>query len=163
MFTMHIVCMHGSTVTLRTLSIAKQRDNAMQIFRKSLTARKQSPELLAALALLDRNIRDTMDTDIDRSGLSRDQVADGMGVSVHQLNAWLAPNRQNSRFPCILLSLFCETTGSDALKRLLLGPELCELLELGEHAAAILDQRARRRLLKVPNSDRRNGSMSCVR
>src|SRR5260370_9330637 len=136
----------------------------MQISWQSLTASVETFDLDS----LDRRVRQTMDRDIDRSGRSREQVADRMGVSVHQLNAWLAPSRRNSRFPCVLLSLFCEATGSDALKRLILGPQLCELLELGERAAAILDERARRRVLKTPTNGfsagrKRNGSASCAR
>src|SRR5712691_13068381 len=136
----------------------------MQISQQSLTATVIETFDLASI---DRGVRQTMDRGIDGSGLSREQVADRMGISVHQLNAWIAPNRQGSRFPCVLLSLFCEATGSDALKRLILGPQLRELLELGEHAAAILDERARRRVLKVPRDGaaadkKRNGNGSCA-
>ncbi len=91
----------------------------------------------------------------------------GQSISIHMLNAWLAPGRELARFPVVYVEAFCRAVGDDTLKRLILGPELLEMLELGERAAAILDERARRRLLKVPGDalpigEKRNGNGSCA-
>jgi len=109
-----------------------------------------------SVPLQDSDVRKTLRVSIH--GLSRDQVCEQMSeelgcpISVHMLNSWIAPGRKLARFPVIFVEAFCRATGCDALKRLLLGPRLCELLELGERAAAILDERARRRVLKIPTS-----------
>jgi len=106
-----------------------------------------------------------------KSGKSHEQVAAelsvalGHKVSARMLYRFTAPSEQAS-FPAAWVAAFCEVTGDDALKRLILGPQLCELLELGERAAAILDDRARRQLINVPGNGirvKRNGSGSCAR
>lgn len=58
-------------------------------------------------------------------------------------NAWIAPGRARARFPLVYVEAFCRATGDDSLKRLILGPALRELLELGERAAVILHSHAR--------------------
>jgi hypothetical protein len=100
----------------------------------------------------------------------RDQMEKltGNPISIHMLNAWLAPGKSRALFPVIYIEAFCKATGCDALKRLLLGPELLEMLELGERAAAILNDRARRQVLKIPGDvhlvgEKRNGNGTCAR
>ena len=67
----------------------------------------------------------------------------GHTISIHMFNAWIAPGRERSRFPLVYVEAFCRATGNDTLKRLMLGPELRGLLELGERAAAILHSQVR--------------------
>jgi hypothetical protein len=91
----------------------------------------------------------------------------GQSISIHMLNAWLAPGRELARFPVVYVEAFCRAVGDDTLKRLILGPQLLEMLELGERAAAILDDRVRRRVLEVPGKgistgEKRNGNGSCA-
>lgn len=52
------------------------------------------------------------------AGKSREQIADemtayiGEEVTVHQLNAWVAPSKDRHRFPLEYLPAFCKATGS---------------------------------------------------
>jgi hypothetical protein len=129
-------------------------------------ADSRKKELLA----LDAKIRRTLDDSIRQSG-GREKVRirvcelTGHSISINTLNQWLAPGRELARFPLVYVAAFCEATGNDALKRLMLGPELRQKLELGERAAAILDERAQR-ILRVrgtkPNGEGRNGSGLCA-
>jgi hypothetical protein len=122
----------------------------------------------SAFAARDQKLRRILDEAVPRScrpDISK-KMSDitGQTISVHMLNAWLAPGRALARFPVVFVEAFCAATGDDALKRFILGPELLEILELGERAAAILDERARRRVLKVPsNGEKRNGNGACAR
>jgi hypothetical protein len=129
---------------------------------------------LDAFARHDARIRATLDDSVRRLGrkeiCGRMEKITGRTISIHMLNAWLAPGSSRALFPAVYVKAFCEATGCDALKRLILGPRLSELLELGERAAAILDERARRRVLNVPSdgfsaSEKRNGNgpSSCAR
>jgi hypothetical protein len=60
---------------------------------------------------------------IKRSGVSRQQIADGMScllrqkLSVHQINSWLADSKAGHRFPCEYLPAFCAVTGDLDLVR----------------------------------------------
>jgi hypothetical protein len=114
----------------------------------------------------DARFRAVLDDSIRRLGRkevrARMEKITGRTISIHMLNAWLAPGSSRALFPVAYVEAFCEATGCDALKRLILGPQLCELLELGERAAAILDERARRRVLKIPG-EKGNGNGSCAR
>jgi len=90
----------------------------------------------------------------------------GRRITASMLSDFAAESKAGARFPVIYVEAFCRATGDDTLKRLILGPELLEMLELGERAAAILDERARRRVLKVPGNgfpagEKRN--RSCAR
>ena len=91
-------------------------------------------------------------------------VAVGHKVSARMLYRFTAPSAQ-ANFPAAWVAGFCEVTGDDSLKRLMLGPELLEMLELGEHAAVILDAHARRKLLGGVRSSKakENGNGSCDR
>jgi hypothetical protein len=124
------------------------------------------------LSNFDAKIRRTLDDSIRRSG-GRPQIRvrmcglTGHSISINMLNQWLAPGRELARFPVLYVDAFCEATGDDTLKRLILGPELRQKLELGERAAAILDQRAQHILLRVgmqtQTEEERNGNGSCER
>jgi hypothetical protein len=92
----------------------------------------------------------------------------GRRITVNMLNDFVRESKSGAaKFPLCYLEAFCQAVGDDSLKRFILGPRLCELLELGERVAAILDERARRRVLKVPINgfaagEKRNGS-PCTR
>jgi len=92
----------------------------------------------------------------------------GRPITVNMLNDFVRESKNGAaKFPLCYADAFCRAVGDDRLKRFILGPQLCELLELGERAAAILDERARRRVLKVPRSgaaadEKRNGNGSCA-
>ena len=124
----------------------------------------------ANFSQLDARIREVLNEGVGVSGKSREQFSDSMSelighaISVHMLNSWLAPGRERSRFPLAYTEAFCQVAGSDALKRLVLGPQLCELLELGERAASILDSKARQRVLRMPagNLQKEKFDRSCA-
>lgn len=127
---------------------------------------------LDAFTLRDAKLRATLQASVERWGrkevLHRMEKITGRKLSIHMFNAWLAPGSARALFPIVYVEAFCEATDCDALKRLILGPELCELLELGERAAVILDERARRRVLKIPSGvlsadQKKNGNGTCAR
>ena len=127
---------------------------------------------LDAFVRHDAGIREELDSSVRCLGrkevLNRMEKITGRTISIHMLNAWLAPGSSRALFPVVYVEAFCEATGCDALKRLILGPQLRALLELGERAAVILDERARLRVLKVPSNgipadQKRNGNGACAR
>src|SRR6266487_1687010 len=133
--------------------------------------RGENRAALDAFIQHDANIREALDSSVRHLGRkevhARMEKITGRTISIHMLNAWLAPGSSRALFPVVYVEAFCEATGCDALKRLVLGAQLRELLELGERAAVILDERARRRVLKVPRSgaaanEKRNGNGSCA-
>lgn len=100
-----------------------------------------------AFASYDQAIRRTMREAVPYSRRHEvcKKMSDFVGhqISIHMLNAWIAPGRERTRFPVVYVEAFCRATGDDRLKRLILGPALRELLELGERAAAIILSQAR--------------------
>lgn len=74
----------------------------------------------------------------------------GREITVHVFNQWCAEGRHATRFPLAYLNAFCRASGDDSLRLFVLGPELCQILKLGQHAAALLlDESTRRRLLSI--------------
>jgi hypothetical protein len=91
----------------------------------------------------------------------------GRPITVSMLSDFASESKAGARFPVVYIESFCRATGDDTLKRLVLGSELLEMLELGERAAALLGEGARRRVLKIPTNrfpsgERRNGHTSCA-
>lgn len=60
----------------------------------------------------------------------------GTRVTLHMLNEFTAESRRQYRFPAAWVVPFCRITGDDSLQRLLLGPELAEVLRIGESEVA---------------------------
>jgi hypothetical protein len=88
---------------------------------------------------LDATIRKTLSRMI--SGCpdkSRAEIAEalstetGTHVSVRMLDQFTAESRSRYRFPAAWVIPFCRITGNDALQRVLLGPELGQVLRIGE-------------------------------
>jgi hypothetical protein len=128
---------------------------------------------MRAAASLTLKFKMALSDSMKKSGKSHEQfaadlaVAVGCKVSPRMLYRFTAPS-ELTRFPAAWVDAFCRVAGDDLLKRLLLGPELRELLELGERAAEILNERAQRRVLWVPCNGspadkRKNGDESCAR
>ncbi|SRR6266404_2288662 len=113
-----------------------------------------------AFSSLDQAIRSAMREAVPYSCRSEicKKMSDFVGhpISIHMFNAWIAPGRERARFPLIYVEAFCRATGDDRLKRLMLGPALRDLLELGERAAVILHSQAR-------TDEKRNGDGACER
>jgi hypothetical protein len=141
--------------------------NLVEFFQPVDQTENRKAAFASHYAALQKEIRKA----VRRQPKSQDQVAEemtdllGCTVTTRMLYSWTASSR-SAKFPLAYLDVFCKVVGDDTLKRLILGPELREMLELGERAAAILDDRVRRRLLKVPGDatpvgEKRNGS--CVR
>lgn len=69
---------------------------------------------------------------------SREAVAEelseatGVQITLRMLNDYTAESRRPYRFPAAWVIPFCRITGDDSLQRLLLGPELADILRLGE-------------------------------
>ena len=85
----------------------------------------------------DLKIRELLATAIKRSNKSRQQVVDGMNevlgpntVSVRMLDDWTAPSKVRVRFPLVYVSAFCEATGCDDLRKILLRPRDRKLFEI---------------------------------
>jgi hypothetical protein len=116
---------------------------------------KKAPSIFtppfAGLATVDLAVRQLLSLIIGACSKSRAQIAESMSeilgfkVTVSMLNLWTAPSRQDSRFPCCLVSAFCEATGDDRLRRFLLGPQLCGLLEVGESVVKVSRRLTERR------------------
>jgi len=76
----------------------------------------------AALAWGQR-LRALMVEAIRASGLSREQVAERLArvtndpITVHMLNAWLAPSKDGHRFPAEYLPALCSVTGNTEILR----------------------------------------------
>jgi hypothetical protein len=89
---------------------------------------------------LDAAIRRTLSRALRACSKSRESVAEelsillGMPVSARSLNNYTAESKSNYRFPAAWVVAFCKATGDDSLQRLLLGPELAAILQLGETA-----------------------------
>lgn len=70
-----------------------------------------------------RRMQALMSKAIKRSGLSRQQIADGMScllrekISAHQINSWLAESKAGHRFPAEYLPAFCAVTADLDLVR----------------------------------------------
>jgi hypothetical protein len=124
----------------------------------------------AALAYLgdqtsqaDTAIRRVLSDVIRDSRLSREEICARMSdlagwrVTPSMLNSWTAPGRRSSRFPALLVDSFCRATGDNSLKRLLLGMELCGVLQLGEIVSRLLGEKCK--ALQIVRSGRqpRNG------
>jgi hypothetical protein len=62
----------------------------------------------------------------------------GTRITVRMLNQFTSESRRPYRFPAAWVIPFCRITGSDALQRILLGPELAEVLRFGECAKATI-------------------------
>ena len=74
----------------------------------------------------------------------------GREITLHVFNQWCAEGRHATRFPLAYLDAFCRASGDDSLRLFVLGPELCQVLKLGQQAAAVLlDESTRRRLLSI--------------
>jgi hypothetical protein len=108
-------------------------------------------------ARTDQQLRSILFDSIRRSELDRKAVAarmsrlSGMVVSLNALNNWCAPGRENARMPAILVPAFCQACGDDRALRFLLGAELLKLLQLGEHAAAVLSAATSQRTISPPD------------
>lgn len=82
---------------------------------------------------------------------SREQIADalseriGRPITVHMLNDYAALSKEGNRFPAAWVRAFCEVTGDDSLQRMILGPHLAALVELGEHELALRQQKQRKK------------------
>ncbi|PYU52677.1 MAG: hypothetical protein DMG48_05200 [Acidobacteria bacterium] len=116
---------------------------------------QNSPSLFAQLpadaSRHDLAIRQLLALIIRVCSKSREEIAEGMSemlgitVTVSMLNLWTAPSRGGSRFPCAFVEAFCAVTGDDRLRRFLLGPNLCGLLEVGESVVRVSRSLAERR------------------
>src|SRR5690348_7775799 len=74
----------------------------------------------------------------------------GREITLHIFNQWCAEGRHAARFPIAYTDAFCRASGDDSLRLFVLGPELCQVLKLGQHTAALLlDESTRRRLLSI--------------
>jgi hypothetical protein len=74
----------------------------------------------------------------------------GREITVHIFDQWCAVGRHAARFPLAYVDAFCRASGDESLKLFVLGPELCQVLKLGQQTAALLlDESTRRRLLSV--------------
>src|SRR6266567_642599 len=93
---------------------------------RPIFGRGQDSAALDAFARHDANIREALDSSVRHLG--RKEVRDrmekitGRTISIHMLNAWLAPGSSRALFPVVYVEAFCEATGCDALKRLVVGP-----------------------------------------
>jgi hypothetical protein len=96
---------------------------------------------------IDGELRRIVARAIHRCPKSRDQIADeltrcvGATVTVHMLNNYTAEGKRPARFPAAWVLPFCVVTNDDSLQRLVLGPRLAKLLELGEKTLAALCDR----------------------
>lgn len=85
-----------------------------------------------------KEVRTLVNTALDRSGLSRAEVADeltkqvGERVTEAMLNDWSSQSKRRLRFPAAFIPALCQITGTDELARFLLIPRLRRLLSLGE-------------------------------
>jgi hypothetical protein len=68
----------------------------------------------------------------------------GWRVTVAQLNDWTAKSKLTRFFPAYLVRPLCEVLGDDRLQRLIMGPELSNLVRLGERNKRLL-RRVRRK------------------
>ncbi len=101
---------------------------------------------------LDILIRELLTGAIRASNKSRSQIADELServetpISVFMLNEYTAPSKGLRRFPAAWLPAFCDITGDDSLRLLLLDSRLRDLLlELGERALAAANIEAGRK------------------
>ena len=150
---------------MRMISIYVDHMQAQHTTARSKSKTILSPNLDQRIATLafaahDQAIRRVMREAVPHS--RRTEVLKEMGdfvghpISIHMFNAWIAPGRERARFPLVYVEAFCRATGDDSLKRLVLGPALRDLLELGERAAVILHSQAR-------TDEKRKGDAACVR
>lgn len=98
-----------------------------------------SSELLA----LDKAIRSVLSKAMRACPLkTRETIATelseqtGTRITLHMLNEFTADSRRQYRFPAAWVVPFCRITGDDSLQRLLLSPELAEILRIGESEIA---------------------------
>jgi hypothetical protein len=88
----------------------------------------------------DAAVRKALSRSLRACPKSRELVAEELSillatpVSVRSLNNYTAESKSNYRFPAAWVVAFCKVTGKDFLQRLLLGPELAAMLQLGETA-----------------------------
>ncbi len=74
----------------------------------------------------------------------------GREITIHIFDQWCAEGRHAARFPLAYVDAFCRASGDDSLRLFVLGPELCQVLKLGQHTAALLlDESTRRKLLSI--------------
>lgn len=91
-----------------------------------------------------RAIRHLVSAALDRSGMSRAEVAVeltnqvGERVTEAMLNDWSSQSKRRLRFPAAFVPAFCQVTGTDELARFLLTPRLRRLLALAEQKLDVL-------------------------
>lgn len=99
--------------------------------------------------MAERNVRAILSAAIKASGKKRDAIAaemseglgrDVTGSMIRDFTRGASKNR-NVRFPAAWVPAFCNATGSDALLRFLLSPEMTAALELGEWDMKYLKRR----------------------
>lgn len=86
----------------------------------------------------------------------------GRPITVCMLNDFVRESKRAARFPICYVEAFCQVTRDDTLRRHLLGSQLREMLELGERAAAILNESARKKLLASGNGKRHRRERASV-
>jgi hypothetical protein len=104
---------------------------------------------------LDAAIRECLVAAIRTSKKSREQITDEMSsifeqrISVRMLNDYTATaeSKRAARFPAAWVPAFCEVTGDDLLRRLLLCPRLRKLIEIAEGELETHKARRRKREL----------------
>ena len=106
---------------------------------------------------LDILIRRLLTGALRASSKSRSEIAHelstrvGTPISVFMLNEYTAPSKVLRRFPAVWLPAFCDITGDDGPRLLLLDPRLRDLLlEIGERALAVANKDAMPKKLRRP-------------
>jgi hypothetical protein len=106
-------------------------------------------------------VKDALNDALKGCGLSREVVAEelsrltGHDISIHQLNNWAAPSKEDRPTPLHFLAAITEVTGSPALAEAaldgtgyrLLGPEEAVFYEIGRAEVAKKEEAKRRKEL----------------
>lgn len=94
---------------------------------------------------LGREVRRLLAEAMTRSGKNATDIAEDMTKrlgrpvkksTVYEFTRSDQPGLEN-RFPATWVSAFCEATGFDDLARFVMGPRLCDLVELGERVESM--------------------------
>ncbi|MGA3168058.1 MAG: hypothetical protein ABSF14_18280 [Terriglobia bacterium] len=118
------------------------------------------PNRETKIGLQDSELRKLLSFLINRSPISREQIAEGMNSSLRQpdfvsrrmLDDWTSECHKSARFPAFFIKAFCDAIGNDRLQRWAAGSRLLKHIELAELQ---LDFEERRVELLKPNAQRK--------
>jgi hypothetical protein len=114
-----------------------------------------------ALPRADMRFRILLSTVLSECGKTREQIAAimsgdlGTPITASILNDYTVRNGAGARFPAAYIDAFCEATGDDRIRKILLPPRLRAVMDIGRNVleairesrveiAAILEEEARK-------------------